>query len=384
MRQRSPGTIAGLFLIAVVVGCKKEEPTRMPSVAVRVAPAEMTTAPITIVSNGVVEPLQSVAVTAQVSGALVGVAFTEGQDVVAGQVLFQIDPRPFRAALAQAQAALARDMAQAGNAARDASRYSDLAQKDYVTKSQADQQMSNAAAARAQVTADSAAVEAARVNLSYATIRAPITGRTGSLLIRQGNLVNPGAGPLVVINQLRPIMVRFTLNQRDFGALQRRAAQGKVPIRLTSGDSVPIGETGELAFIDNAVDSLTGTVTAKARFLNTTGQLWPGQYVTASVELENMQAVTVPAAAIATGQDGPFVYVIGADKKATVQKVVTGRTTGDRIVIESGVTAGQSVVIDGQSRLMPGAKVEIATGGRGRGAPGGAPAPAAAPAPAGR
>jgi multidrug efflux system membrane fusion protein len=349
---------------------------------VRVAKAETMIAPVVISSNGVVEPLQSVAVQAQVSGTLLDVTFAEGQDVAAGQILFRIDPRPFRAALSQAEAALARDFAQAGNAIRDAARYSDLAAKDYVTKSQADQQNAQAAAARATLSADSATVEAARVNLSYATIRAPISGRTGSLLIRRGNIVSPSAGPLVVINQLHPILVRFTVTQRDFATLQTRSAAGAIPIRLTAGDSVPIAETGELAFIDNAVDSLTGTVTAKARFQNAGSILWPGEYVNVKAELESRPALTVPAVAVQTGAEGTYVYVIDAEKKAQVRKVVVGHQFDNRVVVESGLTAGELVVTDGQSRLTPGSKVEISAP-RGSGAANGAtPHEAAATGPA--
>jgi multidrug efflux system membrane fusion protein len=342
-----------------LAGCAKDAPPRAATVPVRVAKAETMNAPVVIASNGVVEPLQSVAVQAQVSGTLLDVLFAEGQDVTAGQVLYRIDPRPLREALAHAEAALARDFAQAGNAIRDAARYNDLAAKDYVTKSQADQQNAQAAAARATLSADSAAVDAARVNLSYATIRAPISGRTGSWLIRRGNIVSPNAGPLVVINQLHPILVRFTVTQRDFATLQTRSARGTVPVRLTAGDSVPIGETGELAFIDNAVDSLTGTVTAKAKFRNSGSILWPGEYVNVKVELESRPALTVPAVAVQTGADGPYVYLIDSEKKAQVRKVVPGHQFADRVVIETGLAAGDVVVTDGQSRLTPGAKVEI-------------------------
>lgn len=375
-----------LCALSVITGCgKKEAQTRAPATPVRVATAEMINAPLTVTANGVVEPMQSVEVKAQVSGTLLNVAFNEGQDVQAGQVLFQIDPRPFRAALSQAEAALARDLAQAGNAQRDAQRYGDLAAKDYVTKSQADAQSAQAVAARATVTSDSAAVEAARVNLSYATIRAPISGRTGSLLIRKGNIVSPSAGPLVVINQLHPILVRFTVTQKDFPSLQRRAASGPMPIRLMAGDSMRIGEAGELAFIDNKVDSLTGTVTAKARFANATGVLWPGEYVTANVELNMVNAIAVPSVAVQTGQSGTYVYVVGADKTAKVRNVTVGPTIGTMQVVATGLNAGEKVVIDGQSRLTPGSKVEITTPGARAGRAGAgvsAPSPAPAPVPA--
>jgi multidrug efflux system membrane fusion protein len=376
--MQSPVAAAAFMIIAASIvgtGCsKKDEAPRSGPTPVRVGTVEMLNAPLTITSNGVVEPMQTVAVEAQVSGTLLDVAFGEGQDVQAGQVLFRIDPRPFQAALSQAQAALARDLAQAGNAMRDAARYSDLAKKDYVTKSQADQQNAMAVAAGATVTSDSAAVEAARVNLSYATIRAPISGRTGSLLIRKGNLVGPGAGPLVVINQLRPILVRFTITQRDFPALQRRAAAGPVPVRLVAGDSVPVAEVGELAFIDNKVDSLTGTVTAKARFQNAPNLLWPGEYVTAIVELQMVNATAVPSVAVQSGQSGSYVYVVGGDKAAQVRPITIGPVIGDRTVILTGLKAGETVVVDGQSRLTPGANVTISVPGNGT-APGGRSTP---------
>jgi multidrug efflux system membrane fusion protein len=360
MRRVSPLII--LSALTLACGSKDQTPKAVP-VPVRVAAATMLNAPLVFTSPGMIEPMQTVAVQAQVSGTLLDVAFSEGQNVQAGQVLFQIDPRPFRAALSQAEAALARDMAQAGNATRDAARYSDLAQKDYVTKSQADQQTATAVAARATVSSDSAAVEAARVNLSYATIRAPISGRTGSLLIRKGNLVGPNAGPLVVINQLHPILARFTVPQSDFPALQRRYSTAPVMVHLTAGDSTPIGEPGELAFIDNKVDSLTFTVTAKARFQNASNLLWPGESVTATVDLDRVNAIAVPSSAVQTGQSGTYVYVVAADKSAKVRNVTLGPLVGDMQVIANGISLGEIVVTDGQSRLTPGSKVDIAQPG---------------------
>jgi len=356
----SYGFSTALITAAVAAaGCSKPPVQRTPTVPVQVATATKIDAPVTIVANGSVEPLQTVAVEAQVGGTLDAVDFREGDDVQAGQVLFHIDARPFQAALRQAQATLARDEAQAANAQRDADRYKALVEKDYVTKSQADQAASAALSTRATVIADSAAVDNARLNLNYTTIRAPISGRTGRLLVRQGNVVRPNAEPLVVINQLRPITVRFPVAQHDFPGLQRRAAAGPVPVHVVTADSGEVGEVGTLDFLDNAVDSLTGTVTAKAKFANQGNQLWPGEYVRVNVELSVQQgALAIPTRALLAGQNGSYVFVVGADKVAKVRQVATGRAVGDLTTIDKGLELGERVVVDGQSRLTPDAKVD--------------------------
>jgi multidrug efflux system membrane fusion protein len=347
--------------LAVLLGaCGKTEVPRTPPVPVETAQASTIAAPLTVDANGVVEPLQTVAVQAQVGGTLETVAFNEGDDVQAGQVLFRIDPRPFEAALRQAEAAAARDAANAVSAQRDAERYKVLVQKDYVTKSQADQAEAAAAAAQATLKADSAAVDNARLNLNYTTIRAPITGRTGRLLVRQGNLVKPNSDALVVINTLHPILVRFPIVQHDFPALQRRLARGPITVRAAAADSTKVNEAGSLAFLDNAVDSLTGTVTAKARFENQSNALWPGEYVRVSVELEvQPSAIAVPTRAVQSGQDGNYVFVVDKEKHARVRPVSVGRIVGDMTTIDKGIDPGEQVVVDGQSRLTPNARVDI-------------------------
>lgn len=344
---------------ALAAACSKPPAQKNPPVPVELSPVATIAAPTVLNSNGTVEPMQTVAVEAQVGGTLEEVDFAEGQDVQAGQVLFRIDPRPFEAALRQAQATLARDQAQAATAQREAERYKALVEKDYVTKSQADQAQSSAEALQATVQADKAAVDNAQLNLNYTTIRAPITGRTGRLLVRQGNLVKPGGDPLVVINTLHPILVRFPVLQHDFPALQRRAAQGPVPVRVVTADSGKVGDVGTLSFLDNAVDSLTGTVTVKARFENQTNALWPGEYVTVNVELSvQNDALAVQTRALQAGQDGNFVFVVGKDKKAVVRPVKVGRVVGDMTTIDTGLVAGEEVVVDGQSRLIPNAIVD--------------------------
>lgn len=351
----------GALLIAPLLftaACGKPPAEHSEAIPVRVAVVTQIAAPYTIFANGVAEPLQTVSVEAQVGGVLDSVDFREGDDVRAGQVLFRLDARPFQAALRQAQAALARDAAQAESARRDAERYRALVAKDYVTKSQADQADATASALMATLQADSAAVESARLSVAYTVIRSPIDGRTGSLLVRRGNLVKANADPLVVINQIHPILVRFPVSQSEFLALERRNGQGAVPVRVTTADSMPLGESGLLTFIDNAVDSLTGTVTAKARFENAAHTLWPGEFVRVSVELGiQKDALVVPTVAVATGQNGAYVFVVDQQKNAQVRPVVAGRTVGPYTVIDSGLVAGERVVTDGQSRLVAGVKV---------------------------
>jgi membrane fusion protein, multidrug efflux system len=349
----------GAGIAAIATGCSKPPEQHTPVIPVQVATATKISAPLTIVANGVVEPLRTVAIQAQVGGTIDAVEFNEGQDVQAGQVLFRLDPRPYEAALRQAEAALARDEASAQNAQRDADRYKALAEKDYVTKSQADQAASTAAALSATVQSDHATVDNAKLNLAYTTIRSPISGRTGRLLVRQGNLAKPNADPLVVINQLHPILVRFPVLQRDFPALQRRQARSPVSVRVVTADSGKVGDVGTLVFLDNAVDSLTGTVTAKARFDNSAGGLWPGEYVSVSAELDTQSgALAIPTKALQAGQEGSYVFVVGSDKVAKVRQVATGRAVGDLTTIDKGLEAGEQVVIDGQSRLTPNAKVD--------------------------
>jgi multidrug efflux system membrane fusion protein len=350
---------AAVGLITLFAACAKKAPERSPSVPVAISTAVKIDAPAMVAANGVVEPVQTVAVEAQVGGILTEVSFQEGEDVTEGQVLFRIDPRPFAAALRQSEAAVARDKAQAQSAERDAERYKALVAKDYVTQSQAEQAQAQAASMLATLQSDSAAVENARVNLGYTTIRAPIGGRTGSLLVRRGNLVKPSGGPLVVINELQPILVRFPVTARDFLALRRRVGSGPVPVRVTASDSTVLPEQGSLTFLDNAVDSLTGSVTAKARFSNSSRALWPGEYLRVAVQLDvRTGAIAIPTTAVLNGQEGTYVYVVDSEKNAHVRTVTVGQSVGDLTVIEHGVAPGEQVVVDGQSRLVPGAKVD--------------------------
>ncbi len=351
-----------LLLLFTAAACSKPAAPVKPPVMVSVATAEKGSAPYVVYANGLVEPAQTVAVQSQVGGVLMKVHFKEGDEVKAGQVLFEIDPRPFKSALDQAVAVLARDEANALSAQRDADRYSALVLKDFVTKSQADQALAAAAAAKAVVAADKASVDNAQFNLENATITAPISGKSGILQVKQGNLVKPGSNPpLVVINQIHPIDVHFTVPDRELPLVQKYSSgANKLRVVVTPrGDAS--AETGELNMLDNGVDTTTGTVTLKAQFANPAGHLWPGQFVSVAVELYVQQgAVLVPTTAVQTGQDGQFVFVVSADRTAVVRPVTAGLVVGDRTVIDKGIDVGMTVITDGQSRLTPNVKVEIA------------------------
>jgi multidrug efflux system membrane fusion protein len=360
MMQMNRAFLAVAVAVAATA-CSKPATPPKPSVAVTVATAKRGDAPYVVHANGLVEPAQTVAVQSQVGGVLMSVHFKEGDEVKQGQLLFEIDPRPFRAALDQANAVLARDNANLVSAKNDADRYAALVQKDFVTKSQADQATAAAAAAQAVVVADKASVDNAKFNLDNATITAPITGKTGVLLVKQGNLVKPGSvPPLVVINQIHPIDVHFTVPDRELPLVQKYSAGAK-KLRVTvTPRGTGSGEVGELNMLDNGVDTTTGTVTLKAQFANPEGHLWPGQFVAVDLELYVQQgAVLVPTTALQTGQDGQFVFVVSPDRTAVVRPVTAGLVVGDQTVIEKGVDAGNVVVTDGQSRLTPNVKVEI-------------------------
>jgi multidrug efflux system membrane fusion protein len=351
-----------LVLVCCLPACRKDPlPTQAP-VPVTAGVAERRDVPFELAATGTVEPLQTVAVQPQVSGPVVRIAFREGQEVTRGQVLFQIDPRPFQAALAQAEAALARDKAQAANADAAQRRYSELASKEYVTAEQFEQVRTDAATATANLAGSQAAVEQARLNLQYATIRAPIAGKTGSLRVREGNLVRSAdATPLVTINQIRPILARFAVPAANLPLIQRhRGERLLVRAAPVSGGS-PV--EGTLAFVDNAVDTTTGTILLKGVFPNPDGALWPGEFVSVRLRLyTDTNALVVPSTAVISGQQGSFVFVIQPDSTAATRPVTVARSAGDLTVLADGeVRPGDRVVTDGQLRLRQGSKVQVKT-----------------------
>lgn len=394
MRRRLFPVLA-LVLSVFFTSCKREEVRASgppPAVPVTVAKAEVQSVPTDIRAVGTVEPFSTVQVKSLVAGALQKVRFTEGSDVKAGDLLFEIDPRPYREALRQAQGAvsrdeaqmrqaeanLARDRAQLRNAEADAARYEELVKEKVVSRSQYDQFKTNADALRESVRADQAAIETARatletdraaverakLDLGYCEIRSPLSGRTGNLLVNAGNLVKAnGDNALVVINQVSPIFVSFGVPQQQFDAV-RRSGQGKklaVTALIQGGDRK--AEQGNLAVIDNTIDATTGTIRLKAVFDNRERLLWPGRFVDVSLTLGVLaNAVVVPSEAVQSGQKGLFVYVVKQDQTVDLRMVKTGPAVQSKIVIESGVTDGETVVTDGQLLLRPGAKVKAVSG----------------------
>jgi len=348
-----------LLALLAAAACTKKDPPRQPPVPVTVATAERRAMPFELSATGSVEPLQTVAVQAQVGGVLQRIGFREGDEVKQGQILFELDARPYRAALNQALATLTRDSAQAANAAQDEKRYQTLAEKQYVTAQQYAEVQTTSAAAQATLAGSRAAVEQARLNLQYATIRAPIAGRTGSLLIREGNLIRTNtAQPLVTINQIRPILVRFTVPAPNLPLIQEHLGKDIVVRAEASGGGDP--SEGTLSFVDNAVDTATGTILLKGRFPNDDGALWPGAFVNVRLQLYvEPDALVVPAAAVVAGQQGSFVYVIQQDSSAATRPVTVSRTDGDYAIVTGDVQPGDRVVTDGQLRLRQGAKVQI-------------------------
>jgi len=316
--------------------------------------------PLDFRAIGHVEAIETVAVKARVGGALQQIRFAEGETVEAGDLLFVIDPRPYRAALRQAEAQLAKDQAMLAKAEADVTRYADLVKQDYVTKEQYDQITADAASLRAAVEADRAAVETAQLNLGYCTITAPVTGRTGVLNVKVGDLIkaNADAG-MVTINQTRPIYVSFSVPaQRLAAVLAHRANRIEVTAALP-GEEGPVAN-GRLTFVDNAVDTSTSTILLKATFPNSDERLWPGQFVDVTVTLgEQPDRVVCPSAAVQTGQQGRYVFVVGDDGTVEQRPVEVDRMDEHDAVIADGLSGGETVVTDGQLRLVPGAEVQI-------------------------
>jgi len=361
-------TLRRSALVLVVLGtaaCHNRAATAPQGASVTTARVEKRTVPYEITATGTVEPLQTVAVISQVGGVLSKVAFKEGDDVKAGQLLMQIDPRPYQAALDQALGVQQRDQAQLANAEADLKRYEALVAKDYVPAQQYEAAKTTAAADRATLAADRAAVETAHLNLQFATIRAPISGRAGAVLVKEGNLVKAGGQTLVTINQIRPISVRFSVPAVHLPLL-RKYGSTALPVNvLPSGvTSASVPTKGTLSFVDNAVDTLTGTILLKGKFENQDAALWPGEFVTVDVALYNQpDALVIPTPAIVQGQQGSFVFVVKPDNTAETRPVVVGRVAGDLTIIDRGLAEGEVVVTDGQIRLTNGARVQVKSEG---------------------
>jgi multidrug efflux system membrane fusion protein len=328
---------------------------------VTVAPVVTKSMPIEIRVIGTVEPFSTVAVRSQITGQLTAVNFKEGDDVRQGQVLFSLDRRPLEAALRQAEANLERDVAQAENAASQAKRYEDLAGRGIASREQVDTTRTGAAALSATVEADRAAVENAKVQLQYATISAPLAGRTGALMVHEGNLVRANdATPLVVINQVAPIFVSFAIPESRLPDLRRYMAQESLRVEASPPNDGRPPSSGRITFVDNSVDPNTGTIRIKGTFPNDDRRLWPGQYVNVVVTLtSDPAAIVVPAAGIDAAQDGQYAFVVKPDQTVEFRPVEVARTNGAEVVIKSGLKPGEIIVTDGHLRLVPGSRIAV-------------------------
>jgi multidrug efflux system membrane fusion protein len=383
----------GILSAILLVGCgsQKTAPGMAgggpPAVPVSVTAAVREALPVELRAVGSVEPFSTVQVKSQVAGELVGVRFTEGGYVKTGDLLFEIDPRPYQQALQQAEAAVAKDLAQlrqaeanlsrdraqATNAEADATRYKELFDAGIAARSQYDQYRTSYDAQRESVRADEAAIESARaavdsdraaasrakLDLGYCQIAAPISGRAGNLLVHPGNLVKAnGDTAMVVINQIEPVFVSFGVPEHNLAEVRTKSAEGRLPVEARLRDGSGAAVSGRLTVIDNAVDPATGTIKLKAVFENRERLLWPGQFVDVALRLDTSESTVVPAEAVQAGQQGQFVYVVKADRTVEFRPVSVGRTVSGKIVVEKGVSPGETVVTDGQLRLYPGARIE--------------------------
>ncbi|SNR64854.1 membrane fusion protein, multidrug efflux system [Humidesulfovibrio mexicanus] len=355
---------AMLALAALVCACGRangKAPKARKAVPVLVAEAKVMSVPVLVQAVGNVEAFASVSIKPQVSGVIAKQLVRDGQDVVKDQTLFVIDPRTYHAGLLEAQARLQKDEAQARKAEDDLKRYQTLFEQGAVSRDQLEQMRTNAMTLRASLDLDRAQVEQARVQLGHATIKAPISGRAGHVLVQEGNVVGKSGDDrvLLVINQLTPISVTFSVPESHLPEIQRQWAQGPLRVEARSSEGVLL-ETGELASIDNAVDKATGTIRLKATFPNAQKQLWPGQFVRASLRLsERENAVLIPAHAVQNGLHGPFVFVVKDDLVVELREVSTSPGGDGTLVAEKGVAPGERVVTDGQVMLVPGSLVEI-------------------------
>ena len=336
-----------------------------PAVPVTATAAVSKDMPLEVSVIGAVEAYSTVTVRAQITGELTSVNFEQGDDVEAGQELFTLDRRPLEAALQQATANLERDLAQAANARAILERSEQLVLRGIVAREQRDTARTTVAALEATVAADRAAVENAKVQLQYATIRAPISGRTGALMVTAGNLVRANdQTPLVTINQVTPVFVSFAFPESSLAALRRYMDRGtlRVEASLASGDGPPA--LGRITFVDNAVDQTTGTIRIKGTFANDDRTLWPGQFVNVVVRLATESAaIVVPTIAIQTGPDGEYVFVIKPDETVELRPVKVARVAGTETLIKDGLAAGDVVVTDGHLRLVPGSLVSRSENG---------------------
>lgn len=356
--------IISSFLLSSCATQKTQASSGPPrAVPVTVAQADRRDVPVIVTAIGNVTPLQTVQVKSMVTAQIVKVHFAVGQEVQKGQLLFTLDGRSFAADLAKAEGQLARDKAAAANAHTSQKRYEELLKEGVVAKQQYDELESTASQYDAAVEADKAAVEAARVNLQYAKIYSPITGRAGDVLMHEGNLIKANDLPMVVINQISPIYTDFAVPEHFLSDIKKYMGAGTLKVVATLPDSSAPLAQGKVAFVDNMVDRATGTIMMKAEFANQQRSLWPGQFVNINLQLTTEKnATVVPSQAVQNGQQGTYVFVVKPNKTVEARVVDLGPTDQGMVVIRKGVDAGETVVTDGQVRIVPGATVEFKSG----------------------
>ena len=331
-----------------------------PAVPVMVGTVSLKTVPVEVRVIGNGEAYSTVQVKSQVDGQVEHVYFQEGQDVKKGDLLFTIDRRPFEATLQQMQANLARDVAQEKNAEAQAERNEQLFKEGIISKDQYDQFRTNADALKAAVRADQAAVENAKIQLGYCSVYSPIDARTGALMIHPGNVVKANDAALVVVNQITPLYVNFSVPEQYLAEIKRFMADGRLQVRATAPNDQQHSEDGFVSFVNNTVDANTGTILLKGTFANPERRLWPGQFVNVVLILTSRpNAVVAPSQAVQAGQQGQYAFVVKDDHTVDLRPVVSGLTIGGETVIERGLQPGETVVTDGQLMLFPGARVEV-------------------------
>ncbi|AMV72530.1 efflux RND transporter periplasmic adaptor subunit [Desulfuromonas carbonis] len=358
------GSLLALSML-LLVACSGEPPAAKtaPPLPVAVAVARLQAVPVELQAVGQVEASATVQVRSQVAGVITAVHFREGEELKKGTPLFTLDRTPLQAAVARAQADLNQARVEAANAARDAQRYAQLLVDGFISRNEAETAQARADALAAAVASSQASLDNATIQLGYATIRAPQDGLTGALLVHPGTVVRANDAPdLVTIRALQPVTVAFHIPERLLGEVRRHLATE--PLRVSAllpGAAEPAGE-GVVTFLDNSVDPATGTIRLKATFANSDRRLWPGQFVQVRVLLQTLEgALVVPTAAVQTGQQGSYLFVVGADATVASRAVSAGITWNDLTVIDSGLEAGATVVTDGQLRLFPGARVTVKT-----------------------